>query len=182
METNVLHDIQSELDAAKRVYEDALEKIKNSGSGNLFKAFFDAHPEAHALQWAQYTPYFNDGDPCVFSVGDVCVALKSLEDNEADFMYGYPSDYEEDYVEDIDKVGRTWYDDYAMRDMNWTTKEYTLKDKFVAAGGSEQLYQDFQAVCKFIGSQDDLMEALFGDHVVVRVTPTEIITEEYEHD
>lgn len=27
-------------------------------------------PEIYAFGWAQYTPYFNDGEPCVFWVGD----------------------------------------------------------------------------------------------------------------
>lgn len=30
-------------------------------------ALFDAHPEIQSFGWTQYTPYFNDGDPCEFS-------------------------------------------------------------------------------------------------------------------
>ena len=31
-----------------------------------FKELFDKHPEVKSMQWAQYTPYFNDGEPCEF--------------------------------------------------------------------------------------------------------------------
>ena len=30
-----------------------------------------AAPEIAALRWRQYTPYFNDGEPCTFSVNDL---------------------------------------------------------------------------------------------------------------
>ena len=33
-----------------------------------FVEFFAAHPEAAAIQWRQYTPYFNDGEACYFGV------------------------------------------------------------------------------------------------------------------
>ncbi len=32
------------------------------------KSLFEAHPELESFGWTQYTPYFNDGQPCVFSV------------------------------------------------------------------------------------------------------------------
>lgn len=35
------------------------------------KAFFDSNPNIDAIRWHQYTPYFNDGDQCVFRVRDV---------------------------------------------------------------------------------------------------------------
>ena len=35
-----------------------------------FKKFFEDNPDIQAIKWVQYTPYFNDGDPCEFRVGD----------------------------------------------------------------------------------------------------------------
>lgn len=32
------------------------------------KDLFAEHPEMESFSWAQYTPYFNDGDECVFGV------------------------------------------------------------------------------------------------------------------
>lgn len=43
----------------------AQEKIKE-----IFTAFWEKNPAIKAVIWTQYAPYFNDGDPCVFSVHD----------------------------------------------------------------------------------------------------------------
>lgn len=32
------------------------------------KAIFEKYPEIENFSWTQYTPYFNDGDECTFSV------------------------------------------------------------------------------------------------------------------
>lgn len=36
-----------------------------------FKAAFERAPEVLAYRWTQYTPYFNDGEPCEFRVNDL---------------------------------------------------------------------------------------------------------------
>jgi hypothetical protein len=36
--------------------------------GGAFKELFDKHPKLESVTWTQYTPHFNDGDACVFSV------------------------------------------------------------------------------------------------------------------
>jgi hypothetical protein len=38
------------------------------------KGIFARHPEIKVITWVQYTPYFNDGDECVFRVSDVYAA------------------------------------------------------------------------------------------------------------
>lgn len=174
-----VESVVQELDAAKQAYQDAIERIKGSGAGNLFKEFFEQNPNVYALQWAQYTPYFNDGDPCTFSVGDVAMALRPLTE-DSDIWNGYPADYEESEGNE-----KTWFDSYELarcRDWKADPKVYDLTAEFIAAGGTQELYDSYKAVNKFVAGQQDLMEALFGDHVVVRATPTDIVTEEYEHD
>lgn len=62
------------------------KKFKKEG-GTLFKEIcqeiFEKFPEIESFSWTQYTPYFNDGEECTFSV------------NEVDTFNGY-SEYEED--------------------------------------------------------------------------------------
>ena len=36
----------------------------------ITKEFFDKNPGITGVVWTQYTPYFNDGDTCEFSVGE----------------------------------------------------------------------------------------------------------------
>ena len=40
-----------------------------------FKDFFDVNPNIEMIAWTQYTPFFNDGDPCVFRVADMYFSL-----------------------------------------------------------------------------------------------------------
>ena len=54
----------------------------------VFKAVFAEYPNVTRLTWRQYTPYFNDGDPCVFSVHDLEVFDETCTISDED-------DYEE---------------------------------------------------------------------------------------
>lgn len=49
------------------------------------KEFMEKNPKFTAICWAQYTPYFNDGDPCTFRMGEV--AFTAGEDTD-DGPYG----------------------------------------------------------------------------------------------
>lgn len=49
-----------------------------------FKEIFDKHPELLAITWVQYTPYFNDGDACIFSIGEIAAFVKGGEYDEID--------------------------------------------------------------------------------------------------
>lgn len=55
--------------------------------------------EVASVRWEQYTPYFNDGDPCYFRLGEARVKFAEYnedEDDEGDYGDGYLSDYEID--------------------------------------------------------------------------------------
>lgn len=77
-----------EYDALTQHVENAKREIAakaKTAVGALFKAFFTAHPEIGALKWTQYTPYFNDGEPCEFSVhSDFDVLLGKYVASEGD--------------------------------------------------------------------------------------------------
>lgn len=49
------------------------EEMSQSGQEAMletFREFFAENPLIAAIKWQQYTPYFNDGDVCVFRVRD----------------------------------------------------------------------------------------------------------------
>ncbi len=46
----------------------------------LFGELFAAAPEIKTITWKQYTPYFNDGDSCNFSVRQFYCSTKFPED------------------------------------------------------------------------------------------------------
>lgn len=57
--------------------------------------------EVDSVRWEQYTPYFNDGDPCYFSIGEIRVKFVDTnedEDNEGDYGDYYLCSYELDEI------------------------------------------------------------------------------------
>jgi hypothetical protein len=65
-----------------------LRKSLETQSKDFFKEasaeIFEKHPELKSFSWTQYTPYFNDGDECVFGAQTdyISVAMKGEDDDE----------------------------------------------------------------------------------------------------
>lgn len=147
----------------KRMQETAQEYFKVAA-----KKIFEEVPALEEIRWLQYTPYFNDGDSCVFSVNDINFISKA----------------------DVEAVGG---DIDALEDIDWGYNSFD-EDKYhkerydanVLAYGEEAMKRYYAAVEDFedfIHSIDDeILLTMFGDHVMVRVTPDEIIIDDYEHD
>lgn len=76
-------------------------KIKATGKEALqeaFSSFFEANPKIKGVVWRQYTPYFNDGDACTFSVREPHVlALEEdvPDDYSAEYHYEFCLDGED---------------------------------------------------------------------------------------
>lgn len=54
---------QRHAELKNQILEESKAWFKEASQG-----LFDAHPEIQSFAWSQYTPYFNDGDECVFRV------------------------------------------------------------------------------------------------------------------
>ena len=59
----------------------------------MFAEFFAKHPTVESIRWTQYAPYFNDGDPCVFSVHELTVRVTGTP-KDCGYDDGYLSDYQ----------------------------------------------------------------------------------------
>ncbi len=81
------------LRALKDEYQAKLKAEGTEAVKSVLRAFFAANPEAEALVWRQYTPYFNDGDPCTFRMGDVYVKIKGVAEDVTDYDDGAVSSY-----------------------------------------------------------------------------------------
>ncbi len=71
---------------------DIMAEIRAKGAEALketFKEFFDTHPDCAALRWSQYAPYFNDGEPCQFSVNDFRVKMTASPEDAGDDEDGF---------------------------------------------------------------------------------------------
>lgn len=125
--------------------------------------------------WRQYTPYFNDGEPCTFGAHGVWVRTTSDpksgdEDGEEiedglDVEYGHPSlgEIEWDWTGDAIPRERV-FKSYEGPDQERLMRCLALND---AIGG---------------GSFDGVLIEAFGDHANVKVSRTGITVEFYEHD
>ena len=80
-----------------RTMKEALEKkIKDEGQTALkesFSAFFAANPKIEAIRWRQFTPHFNDGEPCTFSVHGFYYKVDGANADDGDYEDGFNDTY-----------------------------------------------------------------------------------------
>lgn len=75
--------------------QEVKERYQASATGvirDTLQTFIRQYPGIKAIGWVQYTPYFNDGEPCVFGVQQMVVS--KLEDNDRAYDL-----YEEGWIE-----------------------------------------------------------------------------------
>jgi hypothetical protein len=85
---NLVEALSAASDKRKQVMEEAANAVKAVLAPGL-QLFLQEHPEIEALKWAQYTPYFNDGEPCEFSVGDLYYKPTGGADDSGDYGDGF---------------------------------------------------------------------------------------------
>lgn len=114
-----------------------------------------AFPEVEYVQWDQYTPYFNDGEPCVFSVGEVGVRVTGVDEDAGDYGDGILTEW------DLNpRYGREGLFDGP----DWAGIHVAL----------EKLNQS--------GEWERIALENFGDHAEVRATKDGFSVEYYEHE
>lgn len=134
-------------------YDELLEKEGENALKEAFKEFFAKHPSAHTITWTQYTPYFNDGDACHFSVHEMVLN----DDEDEDY-------YDDDEDEDEDEDGEEAVEPEVV--------ELTEEQQ-------EALDEDFDRLQNI---PEDVLEAVFGDHVQITATAEGFEVTEYSHD
>ena len=64
---NILEKINKELEVFNERKKTLILELQEQFPA-MFKELFDKYPNVSSIGWVQYTPYFNDGDECTFSV------------------------------------------------------------------------------------------------------------------
>lgn len=59
-----------------------IKKLKAARDAELLAPVFETYPDVKNVTWTQYTPSFNDGDPCTFRSGHTYPGLNTDEDGE----------------------------------------------------------------------------------------------------
>lgn len=185
--TNKIAEQNAKLEEMRKAHMKELQGDFNQ----IIKLFFDECPKVQAVVWSQYTPYFNDGDECVFRVNEPCFVTKNFDRDDLLNPYEY---------EDADEYGTLSVPSYvgdwqAMIDRSrsdmskpnasdWAKNYYP---KHIAE--LEQMQRDFagydvkiKAFAKLLEDNEDMLREVYGDHVAVYLTPDEVVIEEYSHD
>jgi hypothetical protein len=130
------------------------------------KQLFEAVPDLTMIRWVQYTPYFNDGEECVFSMREPIFTNANEDDREYITSYGeFDGDIEDCTTEGIWFFGQNVY---SSEPKPTDPKVYKLLDEF----------DDMMATAEF----QELARDMFDDHVQVTVTRAGIDIQEYDHD
>lgn len=152
----------SKLKALHKLKSEYFEKMKRDGEAALKEAFtelFDKYPELESVTWVQYTPYFNDGDACTFSVHGF----------DMDLSESAPEDWKEAFEE---YMGGGYHYGESLSDYGDKIKKKCPK-----------LAELQDAVSELAGEiPDDVLEYIFGDHCQVTVTREGMEVSEYDHD
>lgn len=130
-----------------------------------------ALPGVGKLAWKQYTPYFNDGDPCEFGVHGVAFQ----------FLDGFlPTPPDEDDLDNFYAVEGAWFTVYDM----YTYGPGGYTDRIFTEYGVD-LEPYYKALADFegqLGAFEYVLQDNFGDHAVVTATVHGFNVEGYEHD
>ena len=121
---------------------------------------FVKYPNLVSFSWTQYTPYFNDGDTCYFSVNCDAeyITTEFIEDN-GESILGY------------DRESLTI----------WKNGEYVTNPNVPEL--DKTAHEVSEIVSNLLSEiSNDVFLILFGDHVEVIVTKNGIEKEDHDHD
>ena len=172
MTNELLEEINKGVAEINEIREELMNKLRPKFQ-DIFTSVFDNYPMVEKLQWQQYTPYFNDGEECIFRVNDLCVILdEDLMDDDWYYESAFPL---------YDSMIRRYGTD---EESEWDKERWS---NLIKAFGSYEKVIEFNEFfagvsSSFEGIPDDMMKQLFGDHAQVTVTKDAITVDEYDHD
>lgn len=131
---------------------------------------FAAHPHLEAFAWRQYTPYFNDGEPCEFGIHADYPDLKFFNKEEVD----------------IDSLLHTEYyvDANGRRDWNRVVSKGILEgyEDVVSTETLKDLKDNIRDFSReILYPFENTLQGLLGEGKII-VSRTGIETEECNHD
>jgi hypothetical protein len=149
--------MQAMIDELYRLKSEYDEAVKMAGEPlkEYLRDFIRGTPRLDKVIWTQYTPYFNDGDPCVFGVSDPGFFFEGEKYDEEDYRYGEG----------------TW----------WRSSYEGFREQFDSPPPLET-YERCESFKETLGGLSDVMEKCFGDHVRITVTHDGLEIDEHEHE
>jgi hypothetical protein len=142
-----------------RTQREELNRRLTEMSGQMFTeasvALFTEHPELKSFQWSQYTPYFNDGETCTFSVNRDYFTITTVDGAS----------------HEIEPWGIQFY---GNRGTDWEGNPYTPSPTDLIGLQVAVFLKNFE--------DTDLFN-MFGDHASITVHRNgSVDVDEYDHD
>lgn len=97
---NVLEQLKEQLKEHKRlgvILQEKGQSIFEEAAKEIFKKY----PNLDSFSWTQYTPHFNDGDACNFSVNETLYLNEISQYDEDDESYAKVSDDIDTLLDDL---------------------------------------------------------------------------------
>lgn len=157
-----------DLAEAQRKMEQQIKEQGEAAMVEYFRDVFAAYPELHGVQWEQYTPYFNDGDECIFGVHEPEFDVTG-EGNFVD-SYDLYEGTEWSATEPTDAPGGSYVTD--------TGREGSYR--FHVAKNAHPAYPAVSQVSHDLQANDQILKFAFGDHAQITVTREGIKVTEYQ--
>ena len=175
-----------ELKQIKAEYDRKLQHEGKAAVKDAFKDLFDKYPEVRSVVWSQYTPYFNDGEPCYFSVHEFDVNLGTDDSIKADVEarkvemkaaadqgdYKKAQQLKNQVDQLMDRLGGS-DDDYSYGETLYSLRKSKNPREVEVAEAVRNLQKELPS---------DVLESVFGDHVKIVATRQGFKITEQDHD
>jgi len=166
----------AEINAKK---QELVNDLRKDFAPMLKPLFEKSNSKIKSFGWTQYTPYFNDGDECYFSVNIDYPYINNERTDDLDILnegkYVIITEENEDEVRaHVSYKGYHWLLKHTIGQSGYIKNKDFDSELF-------NLVEEFKSALSEIDSE--FLKELFGDHVKVTVHDNGTIeTEEYEHD
>ena len=91
--SEILNKIKAELDVFAAKKRELVEELRKQFP-QLFVELFNKSKCIESISWAQYTPYFNDGEECVFRVNTNWLSVNDEDYYDRDEIEGWDENEE----------------------------------------------------------------------------------------
>lgn len=161
VDVSSLNQFLTDFSSKKEIFEQMKKNLINDfrqSLNTLATEIFKTVPQLKAISWIQYTPYFNDGDECRFSIREI-------------IYYNYSPEQVLRYAEDFDEEDHI--------DGQWAYNEYDLNKANLSSEVIDFL-KNFEST---IYSNLEFVKEIFGDHTKIVWTIDGVNTTDYSnHD
>ena len=166
----ILSEIEVGTAEINRIKKEMVEKLRPKMK-DIFLPFLEKWKDkVTTITWTQYTPYFNDGEPCEFSVNT---------------LYAHIIDEDISYYDGTFPINDWYFKERGTDKESDYQKKFwdNLLKLFIDESEAKDCNDDFEKLQKtFSQINEDLLLEVFGDHARIIVTLAGIETEEFDHD